>query len=379
MWGGMAERVFLHVGVPKSGTTFLQTAMWHNRDKLKAQGILYPGRKRMDHYHASEAVRGVPAHRIGEDADAWDRIVAELAAWPATGLVSHEFFSMATARQARRAARALAPAEVHVVVTARDYVRQFPAVWQEALKMNSGLGLDEFMKRAFARELRGAWSWKSQDVPVVLRRWSRAVKPANVHVVTLPPEGAPRDLLWRRWCEVVGIDDSDFDMDLSFGNESIGAAQAALLLRVKPHLSGPLLEGPVRHRWVRQYFGHEVLAPQQGERFGLRAADAAELRRQSIAAVEALTEGGYHVVGDLQDLVPPEVPRSRPHPDDVADTDIIEVAARAIDQMIRDVRELTNERNAWRELAKSRTRPRMRSRNAWPRRLLRRARRRLTR
>jgi hypothetical protein len=375
----MAERVFIHVGVPKSGTTFLQTAMWHNRRRLKAQGILYPGRKRMDHYHASEAVRGVPPERIGEDADAWDRIVAELATWEGTGLVSHEFFSMATARQARRAVRALAPAEVHVVVTARDYVRQFPAVWQEALKMSSELALDEFMKRAFARELRGAWSWQSQDVPRVLNRWSRAVPPAHVHVVTLPPQGAPRDLLWRRWCAVIGIDDSDFDMDLTFGNESIGVAQAALLRRVKPHLSGPLREGPVRHRWVRQYFGHEVLAPQNGERFGLRPADASELREESIAAVRAIAAGGYDVVGDLDDLVPPEAQPVRPHPDDVAEADIIDVAARAIDQMIRDVREVTNERNAWRELAEKKSHPQIGRNARRARRVLRRIRRRLAR
>lgn len=54
----MASRVFLHVGVPKSGTTYLQTTMWHNRAPLRAQGLLYPGAKRMDHYHASQDVRG---------------------------------------------------------------------------------------------------------------------------------------------------------------------------------------------------------------------------------------------------------------------------------------------------------------------------------
>lgn len=375
----MAERVFFHVGVPKSGTTFLQTTMWHNRKKLAAQGILYPGRKRMDHYHASEAVRGVPPERIGEDADAWDRIVAELAAWKGTGLISHEFFSMATARQARRAVRALAPAEVHVVVTGRDYARQFPAVWQEALKMNSDLGLDEFMKRAFARELRGAWSWKSQDLPRVLRRWARAVEPENVHLITLPPPGVARDVLWRRWCQVVGIDDRDFDLELKFGNESIGVAQAALLRRVKPHLSGPLMEGPVRHRWVRQYFGHEVLGPQRGERFGVRAGDAAQLRAESIAATRAIAAAGYEVVGDLEDLVPPADPPEMPHPDDVSEAEMLEVAARAIDQMIRDVRDLTNERNAWRTAAERASADPI----AWgatrARRAIRRVRRRLTR
>src|SRR3712207_6024639 len=166
----MAQRVYLHIGVPKSGTTFLQTAMWNNRARLKAQGFLYPGSKRMDHYHASQAVRGVPAERIGDDADAWGRIRQELCDWEGNGLISHEFFCMVKPKHSRPALRALQPATVDVVLTARDYVRQFPAVWQEALKMNSDLSLDEFMKKAFSHDLKGAWGWRSQDVPLILER-----------------------------------------------------------------------------------------------------------------------------------------------------------------------------------------------------------------
>jgi hypothetical protein len=174
----MARRVFMHVGTPKAGTTFLQTTMWHNRPQLRAQGFLYPGSKRMDHYHATRRFRpGRGTAPTGQRSDAWDRLVADLAAWPGTGLISHEFFSMASRRQARRAVAALEPAEVHVVLTARDYVRQFPAVWQEALKMNSDLSFDEFMQRALAFDLPGAWGWNTQDVPAVLDRWAGAVPP----------------------------------------------------------------------------------------------------------------------------------------------------------------------------------------------------------
>ena len=72
----MAQRVYIHIGAPKTGTTFLQTAMWRNRSQLEAQGFLYPGKKRIDHYRASQVVRDVPASRLGDDADAWDRIVS---------------------------------------------------------------------------------------------------------------------------------------------------------------------------------------------------------------------------------------------------------------------------------------------------------------
>ena len=346
----MARRVHLHIGVPKSGTTFLQTAMWHNRPALAAQGYLYPGSRRMDHYHASQDVRLGP-HSKTASTGTWERLRDELRAWDGDGLISHEFFSMATAEQAAAAVRALAPAQVHVVVTARDYVRQFPAVWQEALKMSSTLSLDDFMDRAFARELTGAWGWQSQDVPAVLARWSAAVPAEQIHVITVPPPSAPRELLWRRWCEVLGIDDSGFDLGGSFSNESLGAPQAALLWRIKPFLTGPLLKKPVQHRWVRQYFGHEVLVPQQGERFGLRPEQAAKLRTLSVAAVESIAAAGYSVVGDLDDLVPAEQQPDRPHPGDISESEMLDVAGRAIDQMIRDVRRLTTERDHWREAA----------------------------
>lgn len=337
----MADRVFLHIGVPKSGTTYLQTTMWHNRAALHAQGFLYPGSKRMDHYHASQDVRGQRRPPTG----AWDVLRSELEAWRGDGLVSHEFFSMASSEQAVAAVKELAPAEVHVVLTARDYVRQFPAVWQEALKMSSTLSLDAFMAQAADDRLTGAWSWRSQDVPRVLEQWSAAVPAERIHVVTVPGPSGPRELLWQRWCHVLGIDDSAFDMQRSVSNESLGTAQAALLWRVKPHLTGPLLRKPVQHRWLRQYFGHEVLVPQRGERFGLRPAQVAELRRRSLEDVERIRAGGYTVVGELSDLVPAESEREQPHPDDVTETEMLDVAARAIDQMIRDVRKLTLERD----------------------------------
>lgn len=351
----MARTVYLHIGLPKTGTTFLQTTMWENRDALRKQRFLYPGTSRMDHYHASQEVRGASPARMGRNAGVWRRLVDELAAWDGDGLVSHEFMSMATAEQAQAAVAALAPAEVQLVVTVRSYVLQFPAVWQEALKMNSDLGFDEFMDRALAGKLRGGWSWQSQDIPKVLGSWAAAVPPERITVVTVPPPGAPRGLLWERWREAIHLDDSAFDLDVSYANESLGAAQAALLERVKPHLSGPLEIGTVRHRWVRKYFGHEVLVPQRGERFGPRPHHVAELATRSAAARDWIAEQGYAVVGDLDDLLSTATPDGT-HPGDVPDSEIVDVAARAIERMIRDVRELTTERDRLRAKLRRRSR-----------------------
>ncbi|MCB0896901.1 MAG: hypothetical protein H6529_17320 [Nocardioides sp.] len=347
----MASRVFLHIGLPKSGTTFLQTTMWANRPQLRRQGVLYPGHERLDHFQAFQQVRG--ARQQDGHAGAWDDLVAELRGWDGVGLVSHEFFCMSTAEQARRVVEDLQPAEVHVVLTVRAYCLQFPALWQEALKMSYDGGFDQFVDEAFAGKRRGAWGWASQDVPAILATWSGVVPADRIHVVTVPPPGSPRDLLWKRWVETLDLDDREFDLEVSYPNESLGAAQAALLRQVKPYLSGPLEDGPTRHRWVRRYFGHEVLVPQKGSRFYPGEQYVGELRRRAEETVAAITRGGFPVAGDLADLTIDCPSTDGPHPDRVTDEEMVQVAARAIEQMIRDMRAMTLDRNKWRDRARS--------------------------
>ncbi len=346
----MARRVFLHVGLPKTGTTYLQTRMWEQRDRLAELGFLYPGRMRMDHYRAWRDI-----HLEGRrDRGAWSRLCAEIAAHPGDALVSHEFFSMATPQEAATALEGLAPAEVQVVLTLRAYHLQFPAVWQEALKMGSRRSFSDFMTQVVApdrehSELTGAWSWESQDIPAVLGSWATAVPSDRITVVTVPPPGSPRDWLWNRWCEALGLDADRLDREAPFANESLGAAQAALMQHVTPLVfSGPLAKVHERHRWLRQYFGHEVLGPQQGVRFAPRPAEVERLRVLADEAVAAIKASGAAVVGDLDDLLLPDEVTGA-HPDDVSDSEVIETAALAIEQMIRDVRRLTRQNQQLRQ------------------------------
>ncbi|MGK2875670.1 MAG: hypothetical protein ACSLEW_08515 [Nocardioides sp.] len=358
----MARTIYLHIGLPKTGTTFLQTTMWENRRALRKTGFLYPGRQRMDHYRASQEVRGATRERMGAHGGAWTRLVEELKSWDGDGIITHEFFSMASASQAKAAVAALSPAKVEVLVTVRSYALQFPAVWQEALKMDSTQSFDEFMASAFDRTLKGAWGWRSQDVVKVLDRWGAAVVPEQITVVTVPPPGAPRGELWARWVQATGIDDSGFDLDLAYANESLGAPQAALLHRVKPYLSGDLTRLGAQHRWVRGYFGHEVLVPQRGPRFSPRPRDSERLVELSCQAADRIADRGLRVIGDLDDLRHQPGPTDGPNPDDITPEETVEVAARAIEQMIRDVAALTEERDRWRAEAK-----RARGRSLWSR------------
>jgi len=40
---GSFPTIYLHIGTPKSGTTYLQSRMEANRERAREQGLLWPG------------------------------------------------------------------------------------------------------------------------------------------------------------------------------------------------------------------------------------------------------------------------------------------------------------------------------------------------
>ncbi len=336
----MAGKVFFHIGAPKTGTTYLQDILWANRKRLAQQGILVPGDTRMDAFFATLSVREAPdlASRPPAERTAWNRIVRAVRAWDGTAVISHEFFGAATREQARAAIAALQPAEVHLVFTARDYVAQLPALWQESIKMRATRGFTQFTKAALDDDLDEIWGWKTTDLAAILDRWSDDVPADRVHVVTVPQRGGPPTLLWERFSGLLGIPSGSCELAASRANESLGVVQVRLLEAVKTRLPAELTPLPERYRWIRAFFAHQILASQKGERFGLRPDEAARLRERAVRAVRQVEQAGYDVVGDLGDLLAPEPPPQLRHPDDVTDTEVLDAAVDAIGALLSAVR-----------------------------------------
>src|SRR3954447_3567604 len=101
----MARRVFFHIGLPKTGTTYLQTLMWNNHQELKRQGVLLPGGSGREHLWARGAGREDPnlARRGPEAPQAWERLTEEINEWSDTAVVSPEFFAAASPEQVKSA------------------------------------------------------------------------------------------------------------------------------------------------------------------------------------------------------------------------------------------------------------------------------------
>jgi hypothetical protein len=201
--------LYLHVGLAKTGTTFLQGLLAENRPALREAGFIYPFVRPEGMFHAAVEVREDHA-RWGLDPAAvdgtWAALLDKARAFPGTAVLSHEILAGASPEQIGRAAGALDGFDVHLVVTARDPARQVPAHWQEAVKNG-----ETFSFATFTRELLrepdapDSQFWNEQDLAAVLDRWSRLVEPGNVHVVTCPPAGADRSVLWHRFAGAVGL------------------------------------------------------------------------------------------------------------------------------------------------------------------------------
>ncbi len=333
----MARRLLLHVGTPKSGTTYLQSVWWANQAELRDQGVLLPGEGVHEHFWASCVVRdnrrllrSLPEQAAG----AWQRVLEQSAAWSGDVLVSHELFSPAPDDRVAAALAEVAEVaeEVHVVLTARDLARQLPAEWQQRTKHGRFQRLSEFVEEV--RTEPASPFWRVQDVPAVLERWSQGVPAERVHLVVLPPPGGPRTFLWDRLCALTGVDGAGMAERAGAGNESLGLVEAETMRRVSERLNGDGLAKSTE-RLMKGFFAEQILRAPEPEKIVAPAEVHPWLRERAEESVAALEPRGYDVVGCLGDLVPgPEPARGR-GPEDVGEEEVAGAAVAALARFVR--------------------------------------------
>jgi hypothetical protein len=348
----MAETVFLHVGAPKCGTTFLQSALWANRDTLAGRGLLVPGKRPFDHNRASMAIRRSETEPAGPRSPGavWQRLKDEIAGWDGSAVISQEWLSLASADQAAEAVRQLRPARVEIVVTARNLVGQVSAAWQETVKIGRSHRLDEFVSSLDSSGSNGPsagggeerWRWSALDPALILDTWAHVIPRTQAHVVTVPPRGSDPSLLWSRFAAACGIGPDPVDLGVVRANESLSSEAAALMQRIGPRLREAVEASPPYHwsqpyKWIRELVGHQILVPQGGTPIGLRDAQVAELQERSVRVRDAIERAGYPVSGDLDDLLAAPSGPAR-HPDDVGADEVNALAITVITALLTRLR-----------------------------------------
>src|SRR5512139_741878 len=309
----VSQRVFLHVGLPKSGTTYLQAVLGKNKPLMKQRAsLLYPGERWSRQVDAVRDVRRMklPPAQKATVAGAWDRLVEEMKGWPHDSVMSMEWLCMATPGQIQRIARDLDPVEVHVVFTVRDVGRTVPAAWQEFSQNRSTWRWPEFLEQVTAEDpmetSAGEAFWGQQDMQLLLERWGAVIPAEQLHVVTLPQSGADPAELWQRMAEVLGIDPDGYDLTDLGSNASLGMESAELMRRLNVRLREQGVPVHVYNKIFKHKVAKKVLAARKGQEskvlLPVEYHDWARKRaEQQIGAIEA---SGAQVVGDLDDLRP---------------------------------------------------------------------------
>lgn len=332
----MSDKVILHIGTPKSGTTFIQTLLWRNKRALASAGVLIPGTRRGDHVTAANFARTTrPNHR---EVETWARLEEQIRQWPGTSILSNEWFSLASAEQAAAFIQRLGGPEVHVVATVRNFAATVPAAWQEWLKLGHGSSFPEFYKD-FQDNKAERWNWSTLDPTRFLPAWSSLVEPQHVHVVTVPPRSLGPNLLWQRFALACGIDQVKCKTNAAKANESIGAASARFLELMGPRLRDAInveAEPSGQIKWIRNYMSHALLSPQKGDKVAVDREFADELAGRSQQVADDLEQRGYRVHGDLDELRNPAA-NGTVKPANVTDSEVWDVAAQVIPEMLRRI------------------------------------------
>lgn len=334
-----SKRVYLHIGTPKSGTTYLQSILRGNKDLLAEHGVLVAGESHGEVVNAGLVIREDPrVETLLDDhgRKAWERVSREIRAWEGpVAILSYELLGAATSKQARAAIDDLGPnVEVHVVITARDFARAVTGAWQEQLKF----ALQQPVS-AIVPGPRHEFGWLTLDPRGQAQRWGSQLPPERVHIVTVPKAAADPTELWQRFARACAIEVPGLDLTTTRVNESLGAPAAELLRRINTELGEPFTNNAEHARWLRDLLAHQVLVPLGSEPIGITDDQFGRWSTRSEAAIEELGSAGYDVQGDLEDLR-----ASRPSgrmPTDVPDSELLDLAVRAIVDLLGRVREQT--------------------------------------
>ncbi|MYR05070.1 sulfotransferase family protein [Gordonia sp. SID5947] len=343
--------VYVHIGLPKTGTTHLQDRLWRNRDlAMRSSGLLYPGDVISDHFHA--AVHLQPERYLDwvdpNFARKWPTLLAQIKAWPQTSLLSHELYATATPEHIAKLMDDLSFAdEVHVIATVRDLARQLPSVWQENVKNQHPATFDDFLTSVHQHgpALPGFVPpadagveepfWEFQDYTRILADWAQAVGTDRVHVVTVPTRrDTPGDSLWERFLRVLDVDPGALTIPVPNLNSSLDASQADLVRQLNHRLQPSDVEWRRYERVVKgEVIGQILFKSRSGAPLALAADQRGWVAQTAGEMNDALREAGYRVSGDLADLaVSPESTGDASAPDA---QQILDVALDTMAEMIK--------------------------------------------
>ena len=361
--------VYLHIGGPSTGTTYLQRVMAANRDVLTRAGFLLPGRSWRDvvlaTHDALSLARTSAAHETDLTRAAggrWDRLAEEMTGHRGkASVLSMEFLCWAKPEAAARIVASLGGTEgreVHVVLTVRDTASVLRSQWQTNCRNGSDVplrrliwGLRQIVEKDDVPASRPERMIdRAMGIPRMIDTWVPLVGADRFHVVTVPYRSDDPDLLWKRFAGVVGIDASRCRERSVESNASLGLPSSELMRLLNIEL-GPVARSEYL-RTMKALLARDILGERadQERKVTLNREGRNVSARWNKRVREAIRTSGVHLVGDLEDL--PVQKADRAVPSELAaptDEELLLAAAWARDGLALAIRELADKAAALRD------------------------------
>lgn len=337
----MAERLLLHIGTQKSGTTYLQRVLARLSGDLKKQGVLYPTRLhgRREVYNHEAAAYGllgrasfpwVPEAKAQAQQGSWEGLVRKVREWDGTAIVSGEALSVITADSARRLVTSLGVANTHIVITARDLGRVLPSSWQQHIRNGRSTSFASYLSQQAERRGDGdarararRWDadpdqtfWRAYAIGTLVERWAPLAR--TVSVVTVPRRGADPDELWHRFRRSLDLGtllpESPPAIDDVAANVGLTEPEVLVLAALNRQVNADKADSTdmrsLRGRLVREAF---VTRPDRGSPVRIPGAWAPRVQAWATDDVEVLRTTQALLVGPESDLlVDSQAPVARP-------------------------------------------------------------------
>lgn len=333
------RRVYLHIGAPKTGTTYLQDRLGSNAKTLAAHDVHFPTKSALIpaslfHFRAALDVLGQDwGGRPGHARGSWETLLRKTRRLSGAVVISHEILAPATPDQVAQVRRAFADSEVHVVYSARDLGRQLPAAWQESIKQGRKWTYRHYLKRFSQGK---PWFSRAFDLPEVLATWGADLTPDRVHVVTVPHGGG--DELWLRFCRVFGVDPAWAPVESVRTNESLGVAETQLIRQLNLSMDRATRREVVYDELIREMLAQDRLVSRASAPLLIPPRMHAWATEESERWIEWIRGSGVDVVGDLDELrpAPPIDDADWVDPDKVSAKEQLAAALEALSAMTRE-------------------------------------------
>ena len=236
--------MLLHIGVHKTGTTAVQTALANSREVLGTWDVRYPGRS-MAHRDVASSVMGRPLGWRTDgarppDPALWNRTVKQAHEYAGTTVISSEFFAESADDVVRRIADDVTTERLQVVVTLRNLGRILPSAWQQNLKSGFETPYLPWLQRMLFQDdeaTRNTIFWRRHRHDHLVERWAGIVGADRVTVVVV--DDRQREGIFHNFEDLLGLPrDTLYDRRGEVSNRSMTLAEAAFLRRLNVAVGG---------------------------------------------------------------------------------------------------------------------------------------------